>query len=718
LSPDDVPDETPPTPPETTSGSAAPEAEEAAGADAVGTESAGADTPGDAVARDDSEASPTGETAPVDPPTESMPASEAAAEAPTGSTEEGAAASEAVASEIPASEAEAPATETAEAEAETAASETAETETPATETLNQDGANEGGKPSESGEKRLVASSTRVVPAEAAAETLSPGQVKDRKEVRKARKKEKRRKHRWRRRIIYALSLIVFLGAAGVGGIVLYARYRYDEIPKIHSKHLVKQTAVPGKPFNVLLVGDDSRAFVNNATQIKAFGDESTAGGQRSDVTMVARFVPATKSVTVISIPRDLWVNIPPNNSDIQGMNRINAADNAGPDLLIQTIETDLGIPINHYISVGFPGFLGMVDALGGVTMDFPTAVKDAYTGLDVTTVGCQVINGTTSLQLVRARHLEYMNSNGHWEYDGLSDFSRIQRQDSFFRAVLAKVNTSITNPLAVNGFISSAVGNLAIDDTLSETNLLHIATEFRGLQSSHLVTETLPTTAYVTGGGADVLLAAQPYASQMIAAFNQLGAPPPNPASTTTTTTTAPPLANSAVSVDVLNASGGGLLAGNTAENLRKNGFEITGIDDAPSVIATGNPSEIFYGPTGLPAAKTLAASLQGKVAYVPDPTLTGNRVTLWVANSTLTVTSPTTTTTTTTTAPPVPGAPTTTTTIPGNVYTNTQMEPWNPVPCTLGAPATTTTPTTPKKTTPPTKQAAKVKPAAKTASG
>jgi LCP family protein required for cell wall assembly len=591
------------------------------------------------------------------------------------------------------------------------ATATSATDAPAADAPSRD---EPGEDSP-GERRLVASSIRPVPgatavmvaATAPDAVIAPGGI--RKDLRKARKKEQRRKHRWRRRIIYALSFIVFLAVAGAGGIFFYARYRYDEIPKIHSKHLVKQTTAPGKPFNVLLVGDDSRAFVNNATQVKAFGNEATAGGQRSDVTMVARFVPATKSVTVISIPRDLWVDIPPNNSDIQGMNRINAADNAGPDLLIQTIESVLHIPINHYISVGFPGFQGMVDALGGVTMDFPNAVKDAYTGLNVTTLGCQVINGTTSLQLVRSRHLEYVNSKGRWEYDGLSDFSRIQRQDSFFRAVLAKVNTSITNPLAIYSFISSAVGNLAIDDTLSEGNLLTIATQFRGLQSSHLVTETLPTTSYVTGAGADVLLAAQPYASQMIATFNQLGEPTPNPASTTTTTTTAPPLANSAVSVDVLNASGGGLLATDTAQGLRQDHFVITGINDAPSVIAAGDPSEIFYGPSGLPAAKTLAASLTGKVTYVPDPTLTGNSLRLWIANAKLTVTN---TTTTTTTSPTVPGTPTT---IPGNVYTNTQSEPWNPVPCTLDAPATTTT--TAKKA-PPATQASTAKQPSKAESG
>jgi LCP family protein required for cell wall assembly len=483
-----------------------------------------------------------------------------------------------------------------------------------------------------------------------------------------------------------MSFIIFLAAAGVGGIILYADYRFHEIKKIHAKHLVK-AAPPGQPFNVLLVGSDSRAFVDNPTQVRAFGNGSDAGGQRSDVTMVARFVPATKSVTVLSIPRDLWVHIPGNVTDISGMNRINAAYNSGPDLLVQTIEEDLHIPINHYISVGFPGFLGMVNALGGVTMDFPTEVKDAYTGLDVTTPGCQVINGTVALQLVRARHLEYKDAEGYWEYDGLSDFSRIQRQDAFFRAVLAKVNASITNPFAINGFISAAVGNLTIDDTMSEGDLLHIATEFKGLASSHLVTETLPTTSYVTDGGADVLLAAQPYAARTIAAFNRIGEPKakPKPA-TPTTPTTAPPLADSAVSVDVLNASGGGLLATDTARSLRQDGFIITGIDNAPSVLAAGDPSEIFYGPTGLPAARTLADALHGKVTFVPEPGLSGGDVTLWVANATLTVTTTTTTTTT------VPGAPTTTTTIPADVYTNTQPEPWNPFPCTLGAPAATTT--------------------------
>jgi LCP family protein required for cell wall assembly len=371
------------------------------------------------------------------------------------------------------------------------------------------------------------------------------------------------------------------------------------------------------------------------------------------------------------------------------MNRINAAYDGGPDLLVQTIEKNFGIPINHYVAVGFPGFSGMVNALGGVTMDFPTPVKDQYTGLDVTTTGCQVVNGTTALQLVRSRHLYYKNANGYWEYDGLSDFSRIQRQDAFFRAVLARVNASITSPLTINSFIGAAVGNLTIDDTLSQGDLLHIANVFRGLPKKHLVTETLPTTAYVSSGGADVLKEAQPYAQNVINAFNRIGTTPPAP----TTTTTAPTEAHSLVDVDVLNASTVNGIAHTTAAALTAQGFDVTGTGNASTQLASGDPSEILYGRSGTEAAHTLASVLGGPVTLVADPSLSGQTVSLLVAGSQLTVNAPS----------GVGAGPTTTTTttIPSDVYANKQLEPWNPFPCNPGQPnqPTQATPTTAPKT-------------------
>ena len=84
---------------------------------------------------------------------------------------------------------------------------------------------------------------------------------------------------------------------------------------------------------------------------------------------------------------------------------------------------------------------------------------------------------------------------------------------------------------------------------------------------------------------------------------------------------------------------------------------------------------------------------MSGPVTLVPDPSLTGQTVSLLIAGSQLSVNGSATAGTTTTTAPTGPTT-TTTTTIPADVYTNTQSEPWNPSPCTLGQP-TQATPTT-----------------------
>ncbi len=331
------------------------------------------------------------------------------------------------------------------------------------------------------------------------------------------------------------------------------------------------------------------------------------------------------------------------------MNRINAAYDSGPDLLIQTIEHDLDIPINHYMAVNFPGLTGMVNALDGVTMSFPTPVKDQFTGLNVSTLGCQVVNGTTALELVRSRHLYYKNARGNWEYDGLSDFSRIQRQDAFFRAVLQKINSSITNPLAINSLIGAAVGNLTIDDTLTQGDLLHIADVFRGLPASHLVTETLPTVAYTSSGGAAALKEAQPYAQNVISQFNAIGSTPTTTTTTTptkrrstsTTTTTVPTEAHSLVGVDVLNASSVSGIAHTTAAALTAQGFVVNEVGDAATQLSESGPSEILYGPAGTEAAHTLASVLSGSVTLVPDPSLSSSTVELLIAGSPLTVTVP-----------------------------------------------------------------------------
>jgi LCP family protein required for cell wall assembly len=525
---------------------------------------------------------------------------------------------------------------------------------------------------------------------------------DRRSIQAARRRDhKQHRRKWPKRLAIVAGVLVLLAAATAAGGYFYVRYRFDQIRKVHARHLVK-VEDPGKPIDILIVGSDTRAFVSNPTQQKAFGSPTVEGGQRSDVTMVARIIPATKQVWILSIPRDLWVDIPGQVAGVSGMNRINTAFNSGPDLLIQTIEQDLHIPINYYVAVNFNGFQSMVDALGGITMDFPMPVKDSYSGLDVTTTGCQVVPGATSLELVRSRHL-YYEQNGTWNYDGNSDLSRIQRQDEFFRAVLNKLNASIFNPFTLNSFIGAAVGNLTIDDTLSIGEIFRLAEQFHGMPSSNLHTETLPSYGYTTDGGAQVLGEAQPYAEQMIFEFDLLGANAGGSTSTThgrappaPTTTTTPTLAPAAVQVEVLNGSGVANAAGDTASALRAQGFDVTGAADA-STYGYGQ-AVIEYGPDGAEAAATLAPYVGGGAQLQADSSLTGSEVTLIVGSSTTGIVTPAAATGTGTTsgtavgsgtggsgtAAGSPGTSSTTTTIPANVYTNATPEAWNPVPCQL----------------------------------
>jgi hypothetical protein len=304
-----------------------------------------------------------------------------------------------------------------------------------------------------------------------------------------------------------------------------------------------------------------------------------------------------------------------------------------------------------------------------------------------------------ALQLVRSRHLYYMNSNGYWTYDGASDFSRIQRQDAFFRAVLAKVNQSVTSPLTINAFIGSAVGHLTIDDTLTESDMVHLALDFKGLPAKHLVTETLPTVGYTTGGGAAVLKLAEPYAQNVIDVFNAIGKPKPKPAAgRTTSTTSSPSVKPAAVDVQVLNASAVTGIAHTVANALVAQGFHVSEIGNAASPLGAGQPSVIRYGSSGYPAALTLGSALGGPVTYTSDPSLSGNTVSLLIAGPDLSVHAPTPGGSTTTTP-----SSTTTTTIPSDVVTNTNKEPWNPYPCgrgttTQAAPKTTTTVKTARK--------------------
>ena len=302
-------------------------------------------------------------------------------------------------------------------------------------------------------------------------------------------RRRRSRHRWstRRKVLTGLIGLVVLALLVAGGSYGYLQYRFDQLPKVNVAAVVPR--VSGQPFNMLVIGSDSRVGESSS----AFGSSSVVTGQRSDVLMIWHVDPATKQITVVSIPRDTLVTMDGDQSELGTFNRINSAYNEGPNLLVKTIEANFGIPINHVIQVDFAGFQGAVNALGGVWMDFPYPAKDAYSGLDITTPGCQLLNGTAALAVARSRHYSYY-AGGEWQYDGSSDFGRIQRQDAFLRAMITAAKSK-TNPLTINAFLGSLPQGLVIDDSFSLNELIGLAATFRGFNPDALVTQTLPTTS-------------------------------------------------------------------------------------------------------------------------------------------------------------------------------------------------------------------------------
>ena len=116
-----------------------------------------------------------------------------------------------------------------------------------------------------------------------------------------------------------------------------------------------------------------------AKEQEQFGSSLTYSGTLADIMMVLHLDPATDSASLLSIPRDLFAPMP-TGSPVGRYQKLDAALNdgsAGPNNLVEAIQEDLGIPINHFVELNFNGFINSVNALGGIYVYFPEPVYDA-----------------------------------------------------------------------------------------------------------------------------------------------------------------------------------------------------------------------------------------------------------------------------------------------------------------------------------------------------
>lgn len=240
--------------------------------------------------------------------------------------------------------------------------------------------------------------------------------------------------------------------------------------------------------NILILGTDRRDKGERAA--------------RTDTMMVASLDPVARRAVVLSIPRDLWVFIPG-----YGEGRINTAHfygelngGQGPALAKETVEANLGIPIDYYVRLDFEGFKEIVDTLGGVTIDVEAPIRDdmfpdddyGYRTIYIP-AGRQEMDGETLLQYVRTRH-------------GGNDFERMRRQQQALRA-LAQRALDLNLLPRLPALINTALDAISTDiQPLEILALANLGSQI-GLDGLEMkaIDESL-TTPFVTLDGAQILL--------------------------------------------------------------------------------------------------------------------------------------------------------------------------------------------------------------------
>jgi LCP family protein required for cell wall assembly len=308
--------------------------------------------------------------------------------------------------------------------------------------------------------------------------------------------------------VLALLLLVLPGLLLAFGYVQYSRIEKVAVGDVLSPG-------GGGGTNYLVVGSDSREGIDpDDPNAEAFiGSEVT--GTRTDTIMVLRV--AGGESRLLSIPRDLWVR----NAVTGEPGRINSTYQTSPAALIETVQQSLGIPIQHYLEIGFPSFGSLVDAVGGVTVEFPYPARDLQSGLLVEHAGSVTLDGEQALAYVRSRTYE-QNIDGVWQIDPTADIGRTERQRAFLTTLLGEVGGA-RNPLALARIGAALGGGLRIDDTMSYLDTLRFVWDMKGLT---LQSVDLPVFGRTTSGGAAVL-ELEAGAAEVLSGFGATGPPAP-----------------------------------------------------------------------------------------------------------------------------------------------------------------------------------------------
>ncbi|MFC4565835.1 LCP family protein [Nocardiopsis mangrovi] len=337
------------------------------------------------------------------------------------------------------------------------------------------------RPRESGQRS--AGGPRQERRRAPADGGTPRPPRGREYEGSGRARRQREQRRRRRRTILVTLLIVILVVPAA--FYFWADSRLERLDAMPAADDARPEDQPGTTY--MIVGSDSRdGLSDDDLQNLRTGQ---AEGKRTDTIMVLYVPEGEGRPTIISVPRDSYVPIPG-----IGENKINAAFSeelgGGPDTLVQSFEDASGVRIDHYVEIGFAGFVDIVDAVGGVEMCPEEPMEDPKAGLDIE-AGCQQMDGQTALGYVRTRATIR------------ADLDRIQRQREFFSALITQstATETLVNPFRSVPLVMEGTDTFMVDEDDHLSDLAGLALAMRESPATTSVpvgsTPTLPNVGSV-----------------------------------------------------------------------------------------------------------------------------------------------------------------------------------------------------------------------------
>lgn len=280
--------------------------------------------------------------------------------------------------------------------------------------------------------------------------------------------------------------------ASCGGWAVYLNSKISDVPRValDLDENRRPARVTSEAINILLAGADAGNGPSIAEAVAS--GEWPAYSHRSDTIIVLHLSADRKKATLVSVPRDAWVEI-----DGIGMSKINAAfAKGGPSLYVQTLEAFSGLRMDHLAIIDWEGFKELTTALGGVPVYIPQDIYDPSQKVQWTK-GKQELEGKKALQYVRMR---YGLENG--------DFDRIKRQQNFLRQTMKQLlsNGTTANPLRLTKSVEAITRYLTVDSEFSNSDIRNLALSLRSLDDEDVTFVTVPQARYDTIDGQSVVI--------------------------------------------------------------------------------------------------------------------------------------------------------------------------------------------------------------------